>query len=153
MAIDASSKQTGIAIFEDDKLIDKILITSNDKDSLNRIEEMTNKIGQIIYHKYSINRVVMEDILPTDVGKNQTIFNVLHYLQAQIVLLMHRLQIPVELCTASHWRQMCGIRTGRGIKRDELKAADIAFVKEKYNIDVNDDVADAICIGWAYTHK
>ena len=48
------------------------------------------------------------------------------------------------------WRKDCGIRTGRGIKREALKKADIQFVKDNYNIDVNDDIADAICIGHAY---
>jgi hypothetical protein len=26
------------------------------------------------------------------------------------------------------------------------------FVKENYNLDVNDDIADAICIGYANSH-
>ena len=26
-------------------------------------------------------------------------------------------------------------------------------VKEDYNIEANDDICDAICIGWAYTHE
>jgi hypothetical protein len=29
----------------------------------------------------------------------------------------------------------------------------VAFVKEHYNTIVNDDIADAICIGYAYTNK
>ena len=37
--------------------------------------------------------------------------------------------------------------------RAELKEADIAFVKDTYGIDnINDDIADAICIGYAYLH-
>ena len=31
-----------------------------------------------------------------------------------------------------------------------VKQADIKFVKDKYNLDVNDDIADAIGIGYAY---
>ena len=58
----------------------------------------------------------------------------------------------MEFFTASEWRKRCGIRTGRGITRDKVKAADIKFVKDTYNIDANDDICDAICIGYAYTN-
>lgn len=34
--------------------------------------------------------------------------------------------------------------------RPKLKADDIAMVKHLYNIDVNDDIADAILIGRAF---
>lgn len=40
-----------------------------------------------------------------------------------------------------------------GVRRETAKKYDINFVKEKFNIDVNDDEADAIGIGYAYTHK
>lgn len=35
----------------------------------------------------------------------------------------------------------------KNIKREQLKQEAIDYVKEKYNIEVNDDIADAICIG------
>ena len=43
-----------------------------------------------------------------------------------------------------------GIKTGRVIKRAELKKKDIEYVKGKYNIEVNDDIADAIGIADSY---
>ena len=58
-------------------------------------------------------------------------------------------KVEIEYIYPSSWRAALGIRNGRGIKRTTLKEADIAFVKEKYGIDVNDDEADAICIGLA----
>ena len=42
------------------------------------------------------------------------------------------------------------MRQGRGIKRDNLKNQDIEYVKNQYNIIVNDDEADAICLFDAY---
>ena len=50
----------------------------------------------------------------------------------------------------SEWRKVCGIKTGSGIKRETLKQKDIEFVKNKFNIIVNDDIADAIGIGYAF---
>ena len=92
----------------------------------------------------------MEDILPSDVGNNQKIYKALIYLQAAIVLMFHKNKINVDFYVASHWRSACGIKTGRGVKRDTLKQASIKLVKATYNIDVNDDIADAICMGIAY---
>jgi hypothetical protein len=43
-----------------------------------------------------------------------------------------------------------GIHTGRGVKRETLKAASIKLVEENYGLKVNDDVADAVNIGFAY---
>jgi hypothetical protein len=74
------------------------------------------------------------------------------WLQAAIAFLVHDEfnNLPIEYIYPSSWRAKLGIKNGRGIKRTTLKEADIAFVKEKYNIDVNDDIADAICIGLSY---
>ena len=44
---------------------------------------------------------------------------------------------------------MCGIKTGAGVRRESLKPKDIAFVKSQFGITVNDDIADAICIGFS----
>ena len=39
------------------------------------------------------------------------------------------------------------------MRREALKVADINFVKETYNITVNDDIADAIGIGHAFVNQ
>ena len=52
----------------------------------------------------------------------------------------------------SEWRAKCGIKNGRGVTREKEKMYDIAFVKKEYDIDVNDDIADAIGIGHAFVH-
>ena len=72
------------------------------------------------------------------------------YLQAAIVLELHKRKAKVEFSVASHWRSICGIRTGAGIRRDTLKKASQTLVKSVYNIDVNDDISDAVCLGMAY---
>lgn len=149
IAIDASSKSTGIAVFKDKELIYKNCIVSNKKDTYARIKYMVAEIEKV-YKKYGADNIIIEDVIPEDVRHNQSVYKVLIYLQAAIVLMFHEYQKEVEFYTSSEWRAKCGIHTGRGIKRESLKAADINFVKEKYNMLVNDDVADAICIGWAY---
>lgn len=152
MAIDASSKSTGVAIYDNKELIYYKCITETSLDSLTRIEKMTSEI-RILYDKYQVNKVIMEDVIPEDVRHNQQVFKILHYLQASIVLELHKSKQTVEFYVSSEWRKLCGFRTGRGITRDVLKKASMDFVKNKYNLEVNDDIADAICIGWAYTNQ
>ena len=149
LAIDASSKSSGIAIFEEGKLIHYECITKTSTDSLKRIEEMAKRIRQV-YDQFQPTNIIMQDILPQDVKHNQNVYKVLIYLQAAVVLSLHQTGAVVQFTTASHWRSICGIKTGPGIKRDSLKLASKHLVKNIYNIDVNDDISDAICIGMAY---
>lgn len=148
MAIDASTKSTGVAIFEDKELIHYTCITSSSQDMLKRIKIMTEEIEKL-YLKYKIDTIIMEDVLPEDVKHNQSVFNALHYLQGSVVLKMHDYKQKIELVNVNLWRGACGIKTGRYGVRESAKAQDMKFVKDKYNIDANDDICDAICIGWA----
>jgi Holliday junction resolvasome RuvABC endonuclease subunit len=152
MAIDASSKSTGVAIFDEQKLVHYECIAAADNDAFARIKKMVARI-KTIYEEWKVTNVIMEDVIPEDVRHNQAVFKVLHYLQALTVLMLHGYNQKVEFYVSSEWRKKCGIKTGRGVTRDIVKAADIKFVKDNYNIDANDDVCDAICIGHAYTHS
>ena len=79
----------------------------------------------------------------------------LTWIQAAIAFLAHDIDknIEFEYIYPSTWRKACGIHTGRGIKREVLKQKDIEFVKKEYNIEVNDDIADAIGIGHSELYK
>ena len=149
LSIDASTKSSGIAIFEDNKLIHYECIQATNPNSFSRIWEMVSKIRQI-YDKYLPTHVIMEDVLPQDVKHNQSVYKALIYLQAAIVLELYKSQVQIDFYTASHWRSVVGIKTGRGIKRQTLKQASINLIKQIYNVTVNDDTSDAICIGLAY---
>jgi hypothetical protein len=62
-------------------------------------------------------------------------------------------KVKLELVYPGSWRSVCGIKIGRGVKRETLKEADVRFANETYNLSVtSDDEADAICIGHAYLH-
>lgn len=149
LSIDASTKATGIAVFDQSHLIHYQCINADDRDKLARIKIMINNIQKII-QQYNPTDVIVQDILPEDVKHNQAVFKALIYLQAGIALLLHKYGLTMNLCTASHWRSQVGIQTGRGIKRDQLKLASKKLVKAIYNIEVNDDISDAICIGISY---
>ena len=150
LAIDASTTSTGIAIFQDMKLIHYENITCS-HNIYTRIMSMRDGI-LAIFKKYQPTNVIIQDVLPEEVNNNQNTFKALMYLQAAIVIALYeefKFQ-NVQFYTASHWRRLCGIKNGRGIKRDSLKKASIQLVKNEYGLTVNDDVSDAICIGLAY---
>lgn len=150
LSLDLSSKSSGWAFFEDNKLIDYGCITSASTDLIKRIYVMREGIQEVL-NKYTIDKVYVEEVRPQGgfgAGNIQT-HRALMWLQAAIAFMLHDFnkKIVLEYVYPSTWRATIGIKNGRGIKRESLKQADIAFVKERYNISVNDDIADAICLG------
>lgn len=154
LAIDASTKSSGWAIFDGIKLEQYGCIAASGTDLVKRISKMIVELDKILSSS-EIEKIILEEVRPEEKGAtNQTLktHKALMYLQAAIVFLLHDRypKIQLELLYPSEWRANCGIKTGSGIKREDLKLADIAFVKAKFNIDVNDDIADAIGIGYGY---
>ena len=149
LAIDASTKSSGIAIFQQSKLIHYECLIQNDRNVYKRIENMSNRIVEIC-KKYRPTNIVMEEVLPQDVKQNQSVYKALIYLQGETVTKLGILGYKVNFYISGHWRKLCGISTGPGIKREVLKANSQRLVKMIYNINVNDDISDAICLGIAY---
>ena len=157
IAIDASTKSTGVAVFRDKELVEKYNFINNAQGVLKRIKFMTDKIEEL-YKQYKTEQcqIVMEQVIPDNLNdakwtRNQNTFKALFYLQAAIVLMFDYYNLEVELVGASTWRKWCGIKQG-GANRETLKFRDIEFVKQNYNLEVNDDIADAICIGHGKIH-
>lgn len=154
IAIDASTKSTGIAIFQEKKLVYTDNFVSSNKSVLKRIKFMTDSIEQA--YKQTIDKdneiqIVMEQVIPDNLNdakwtRNQATFKALFYLQAAIVLMFDHYNLEVELVGASTWRKWCGIKQG-GVNRETLKFRDMEFAKSHYGDVPNDDVADAICLG------
>ena len=151
LGLDLSTKNSGWSIFTNGDLTAYGAINAGSANLYKRIDKMVADIGAVL-DLYKPTRVVIEEVLPEDVRGNQNVFKALIYLQAFIMHLMDDYKLKPELVVASHWRKNCGIKTGAGIQRTSLKPKDIAFVKRMFNIDVNDDIADAICIGYQATH-
>lgn len=149
LAIDASTKSTGWSIFEDQELKDYGCITASSSNLFNRIHKMIDEIDKIII-KHKVEQIAIEDVIPEDVHHNTKVFNALMYLQGFLADKCNDYKITPVFYVASAWRKKCGIHTGRGIRRESLKPKDIQFVKSQFGINVNDDEADAICIGFAH---
>ena len=156
LAIDASTKSTGIALFCDTKLVDMSLLTASSSDVIKRIQKIIEQLKPFLLN-YKIDTIILEEVRPiTDTARRQNVqtHRVLMWLQAAINFLVHEIspQTKIEYVYPSEWRAKCGIKNGRGITREREKTYDIAFVKAEYGIEVNDDIADAIGIGHAYVN-
>ena len=148
LALDLSTKNSGWAVYKNQELIAHGCISATNSNLYERIHIMCENVEKIV-KKYNISKSIIEDVFPEDVHNNRNVFNALMYLQGFITDVLNTYKIEFKFYTASEWRKKCGIHTGRGIKRESLKAQDIKFVQNQFGIKVNDDEADAICIGFA----
>lgn len=144
--IDASTKATGISVMEDGKLIYNTLITIDSKkvpDAYERIKKMFIEICEIL-NQYDIDAMYMEKAICK--GGNVDVTIKLAYLSGGMSLYCMQRGIDFNNPTPSMWRKTVGIKNGKGVLRNEQKAQAIRAVKEEYEIDVCDDIAEAILI-------
>ncbi len=151
LSLDLSTKSSGYCIGIDGKFESYGCVTASSKDVEKRIIKMRDDIKQIIKNN-KIDLIIMEQVRPE---YNSHTNKVLMWLQGVITIAAYEVnpKIKCEFIGASTWRAALKIKQGRGIKRQALKPQDIQYVQNKYNIKVNDDQADAICIFDAYCDK
>lgn len=158
MSLDLSTKSTGWAVFDGTHLTDYGCITASSTDVIKRIKKITLELSKILTLYPNIEKVIVEEVRPENnqygVGNLHT-HKVLMWLQASIIFMLHDNypKTQIEYVYPNEWRAACGIHTGRGIKREKLKIADIQFVADVYHIRVNDDIADSIGIGHAFVNQ
>lgn len=148
LTLDLSTKSSGFAIGQDESLIQHGCITASSKDVVKRIIKMRDQLSILIKNN-KIDKIIMEEVRP---DYNAHTGKVLMWLQSAIVIAAYQIDSKIEcqFVTANQWRAALKIRQGRGVKREYLKPQDIQYVQDKYNIHVNDDQADAICLFDAY---
>ena len=154
LSLDASTKSTGYAIYKHNKLIQYNYITSTSNDLFTRIKIMVDNIDKILSLNPDLEYVILEQVRQQGFVNIKT-YKALMYLQGSIQMLIHQKfkHIQTDFLYPSSWRKVCQIKQGRGVQRATQKQLDIKWVKDNFNIQVNDDIADAIGIGYAYINK
>lgn len=143
MSIDSSTKSSGISIWIDGNLDTTLSLVSNDSKMDARLIDMIRQI----YHVLDIEKPDMIWIEEAVVNRNQQTQRFLIRLQGAIQGWCVQNNCDFNTIRPTQWRKYCSCEF-KG-KRDELKKQSVQYVKEKYNIECNDDVADSICIGEA----
>lgn len=154
LSIDASTKSTGYALYKHNKLITYDCIKSTSPDLFNRINKMVIEIQNILSQNLDIDYVILQQVQQQGFVNIKT-YKALMYLQGCIGNMLYNKfkHIQLKFLYPSEWRKVCQIKQGRGVKREQQKQNDIKWVKQNFNLEVNDDIADAIGIGYAFINK
>ncbi|MGL5765339.1 MAG: crossover junction endodeoxyribonuclease RuvC [Sarcina sp.] len=156
LALDQALTITGFAVFSEKNLEkygvlnlgdiarDKeLMVEEKDYERTMNVKMFLNKMIKA----YDINFVVLEDV---QAQKNVNTFKKLASLQGVLKQRLYENEIPFKVYKPSEWRKILGIK---GNKREIQKKNSIEYISVKYNVEVTDDEADAICLGLAYVGK
>lgn len=150
LAFDQATNITAWCVWNSKRPVKFDAIELNKDDPMEvRIAEMSDAIRKLVY-KEMPTLIAIEDV---SFQRNAQVLIDLARLQGHIMRIAMDVGVPVVVYKPSVWRKAVGIKTGKGIKRDELKAAAMSLIKEKYGIDVPEDIAEAICIGECALHE
>lgn len=102
--------------------------------------------------KYKVGMVILEDI---QFRANAVVFKKLAWLQGVLINYCVVNNLPFWLVQPSSWQSWCRKHSDAAQKSAEVvgdrkatKVLSLNFVKEKYNLNLdNDNIADAVCIG------
>lgn len=149
LALDQASRVTGVAIFDDDKLIKYGTFEIKSNQELGkRLTQFLENLDKL-YAAYHFDAVAYEDI-QLQMGNVET-YKKLAYIQAMILFWCEKHEKNLYCLSPSHWRKILKDKYGMswGRKRAEQKQTAIDFIQEHYKKEVDSDTADAICIGCA----
>lgn len=139
LGLDTSTTSTGYCVMEDNKILAYgVIKPKKSLDVIDRIIYIEKEIKELIIAK-EVEYVCIEE-LSSMRGASTT--KVLATLQGHLEVELRKKEMLVTKCRPSQWRK--GKVKGR--TRQELKSSAIEYIKNKYNLEVNDDEADAICI-------
>lgn len=150
LAFDQATNITAWCVWNSKRPVKYDMIQLDKDDPVDvRIAQMSDDIRKLIY-KEMPTLIAIEDV---NYQRNAQVLIGLARLQGHIMRIAMDVGVPVVIYKPSVWRKVVGIKSGRGVKRQELKDAAMALIKEKYGIDVPEDIAEAICIGECALHE
>lgn len=140
IAFDQATEHFGLSIFDDGKLIYYKLFVFTGS-AINRMVKIRKMIDELVIKQWKPDYIVFEDI---QYQNGYITFKTLAMLLGVVHEVCQANDIPFECVSPNVWRKYAGTC---GKTRQEEKMLSIAVVKEKYNVSVTDDVAEAILIG------
>lgn len=142
LALDQASRVTGYSIFDGDKLTSYGVFETTNEDEGKRCHEVKVWLISMI-ENWHCDLIGIEGIQYQE-NMGVTTFQTLARLQGILIELCIELGIPYVICPTNTWRSHCGVK---GRARADKKKSMQLIVKEKYDISVSNDIADAIGIG------
>lgn len=147
LALDQSSTTTGYSVFKNGEPVVISHFTAKGTDLGSRLEQIRNKIIELI-NQYDIDEVVFEDIQLQDMagGKDVGIktFKILAEVFGVVHELMTELDMDYTIVPPIVWKATFKI-AGKGRAKEKKLAQEYVF--NTYGIRCTEDEADATCIG------
>lgn len=153
LALDQATKVTGYSIFDDGKLVKVGTFTTSSDDEIARVVSVKNWFISMLQN-WKPDYVGIEGIqyqpktFDGDSVGSVTLFQTLAHLQGTLLVTCHENDIQYRVCPTNTWRNICGVK---GRARTDKKRSMQMIAKQWYNINVTDDEADAIGIGYYMT--
>ena len=149
LAFDQSTKISAYSLWVDGKYIESGIIDLHKmKDTSERIRAMGVELGNMI-EKYSPEKVVLEEVAQQS---NPLTLKLLARIQGVIIGYCAANNIETYIVEPSKWRSVLHFRQGSGVKREELKAQAMKYIKDIYGLELSEDACESLCIGEA-AHK
>lgn len=150
LAFDQASNLTGYSVYKNGELIKYGVLSLKDitKASFSEVayDEKVENVKQFLIRSLDFFKpdiVAIEDIQRQS---NIKTFKDLAYLQGVLKNYLYINNIPFIVLSPSMWRSELKIK---GRKRVDVKRNAQLYIKDKFNIEVTEDEADAICISIA----
>ena len=142
LSIDQSLNCSGYCICESDNL-NLIKCTFYKPKCVKSVEKMYKIcvfFNQIIQEE-NIDLVLLEDVQSQLSIKT---FKLLAMLLGALIEVVNENQCEYMIIPPATWRKI--LNPKKGMKRKELKELSKQYVHDRFNLEVNDDVADSICM-------
>lgn len=154
LALDQATHTTGWSIWDGDNLMRFGTFDSTQtKDTVARLVEIRQWVLSLL-DNYKPDLVILEDIqLQTSVNRKQlesaqmgvTVFKTLAELLGVLSVTLQEQNIPFQVVPSGVWRAKAGVK---GRTRADKKRSAQRIVKEEFDVNVTEDEADAICLGF-----
>lgn len=150
LSFDQSTRTTGYAVFEDNKLIAHNKFTCLDEDMGDRLVKIRKMLLGLI-DIYQPDLVAFEDIqLQSNVENNVDTFKKLAEVFGVFYETLTEIKMDLDIVPSSVWKSKLGIK---GRARADQKRAAAQYVLDTYGVKPTQDECDAICIGAYLSQK
>lgn len=149
LCFDQSTKLSAYSWWIDGQYIESNYIDLHKiKDTSERVRAMGVELCKVIT-AYKPDVVVIEEVAQQS---NALTLKLLARIQGIIIGYCAAHNIETYIVEPSKWRAILHFHQGAGVKREQLKSQAIQYIKDVYELDLDEDSCEAICIG-AAAHK
>ena len=150
LIFDQSTKCSGWSFFSNGKYVTSGVIdmSRSELETDERSFEMAKRLWGIIKH-HSPDELVIEQV--QNQSNTKTVI-ILARLAGMIIGYAEAHGVKTHTVEPSKWRSALSYKQGPKVKRTELKQQSIDYIKENLGINMPEDQAEAVCIGFA-AHK